>query len=174
MKRVVTGFNGDGASIFVSQDEPATTYENTGIKWTEIWSSYPHDLLPIDPNSGPKREAVNDSVFPSKGKTIFRVLEFAPNLIDPATLNETELAEMNKVLPGLASHMEPGNPGMHTTDSIDYGVILSGKIKMELDDGQTAELCPGDVWIQNGTRHAWRVEEKCLMAVVLVGVDRCT
>lgn len=172
MKRVVTGFDDKGTSIFVSQDEPATTYENTGIKWTEIWSSYPDDLLPIDPPSGPKREAVNDSVFPSTGKTIFRVLEFSPNLIDPSTLNETELAELNSALPGLASHVEPDNPGMHTTDSIDYGVILSGKIKMELDDGQTTELSPGDVWIQNGTRHAWRVEETCLMAVVLVGVDR--
>ena len=43
---------------------------------------------------------------------------------------------------------------------------------MELDDGQTTELKAGDVWIQNGTRHAWRVEEKCTMSVVLVGMDR--
>ena len=93
-------------------------------------------------------------------------------MIDPSTLGHSELAELNKALPGLASHVEPDNPGMHTTDSVDYGVILSGKITMELDDGQTTELEAGDVWIQNGTRHAWRVEEKCTMAVVLVGMDR--
>ena len=82
------------------------------------------------------------------------------------------MEEMNSALPGLTSHVEADNPGMHTTDSIDYGVILSGKITMELDEGKVTELGPGDVWVQNGTRHAWRVTEKCSMAVVLVGVDR--
>ena len=72
----------------------------------------------------------------------------------------------------MIDHVEADNPGMHATDSVDYGVILSGKITMELDDGEVTELVPGDVWIQNGTRHAWRVEEKCTMAVVLVGVKR--
>ena len=172
MKRVVTGFDDKGTSIFISQDDVKTTYENEGLRWTELWSSYPDDTLPIDPPSGPKRETVNDSVFPSVGKSIFRILEFSPNLFDPSTLNEQEMEEMNSALPGLASHVEADNPGMHTTDSIDYGVILSGKITMELDEGEVTELGPGDVWVQNGTRHAWRVTEKCSMAVVLVGVDR--
>jgi quercetin dioxygenase-like cupin family protein len=61
---------------------------------------------------------------------------------------------------------------MHATGSVDYGVILSGKITLELDEGEVTELGPGDVFVQNGTRHAWRVEEKCTMAVVLVGVER--
>ena len=172
MKRVVTGFDDSGTSIFISKDAPQVTYENVGLRWTEIWSSYPDDTLPIDPPAGPIRETVNESVFPSTGKSIFRVLELAPNMIDPSALGDSELAELNNALPGLASHVEPDNSGMHTTDSVDYGVILSGKITMELDDGQTAELEAGDVWIQNGTRHAWRVEEKCTMAVVLVGMDR--
>ena len=57
-------------------------------------------------------------------------------------------------------------------DSVDYGVIISGKIKLELDDGEQVELTAGDVFVQNGTRHAWRAEEHCRMAVVLVGTDR--
>ena len=172
MKRVVTGFDDNGTSIFISKGAPQVTYENVGLRWTEIWSSYPDDTLPIDPPAGPIREKVNESVFPSIGKSIFRILEFAPNMMDPSTLADSELAELDKALPGLASHVEPDSPGMHTTDSVDYGVILSGKITMELDDGRTTELEAGDVWIQNGTRHAWRVEEKCTMAVVLVGMDR--
>ena len=38
--------------------------------------------------------------------------------------------------------------------------------------GEQVELTAGDVFVQNGTRHAWRVEEHCRMAVVLVGTDR--
>lgn len=172
MKRVVTGFDGKGKSIFMSQDEPEVTYETESFQWTELWNSYPDDTLPIDPPCGPKREAINDSVFPSVGKSIFRIIEFSPNTFDLSTLKEQEIERLKSSLPGLVDHMEAGDPGMHATDSIDYGVILSGKIKLELDEGEVTELGPGDVWIQNGTRHAWRVAEKCTMAVVLVGVDR--
>ena len=46
--------------------------------------------------------------------------------------------------------------GMHTTDTVDYDVILSGELWMELDDGVEVHLKPGDCVIQNGTRHAWQ------------------
>lgn len=172
MKRVVTGFDEKGRSVFVSQEQPEVTYENSSVRWTELWSSYPDDTLPIDPPCGPERESVHGSVFPSVGKSIFRLLEFSPVAFDASKLSEQEIQKVTSSLPGLIDHLEPDNPGMHTTDSIDYGVILSGRITMELDDGQVIELGPGDVWIQNGTRHAWRVEEKCVMAVVLIGVGR--
>ncbi|HIE87364.1 MAG: cupin domain-containing protein [bacterium] len=61
---------------------------------------------------------------------------------------------------------------MHTTDSVDYGVILSGRIKLELDDENIVNLEAGEVFVQNGTRHAWRVEEPCRMAAVLAGTQR--
>lgn len=172
MKRVVTGIDKNGKSIFVSQESPEITYEHEYVRWTELWSSYPDDTIPIEPPYGPKRTHVNESVFPSVGKSIFRFLEFSPAKFDPSKLSEQELGKMKSALPGLLDHIEAEDAEMHATGSIDYGVILSGKIILELDDGQVTELCPGDVWIQNGTRHAWRVEEKCTMAVVLVGVER--
>ena len=60
---------------------------------------------------------------------------------------------------------------MHTTATVDYEVVLSGRVVLELDDGETRELKAGDTVIQNGTRHAWRnpFDEPCLLAVVLVG-----
>ena len=83
-----------------------------------------------------------------------------------------EITEIKSCLPGLLDHVETDDAEMHATGSVDYGVILSGKITLELDEGEVTELGPGDVFVQNGTRHAWRVEEKCTMAVVLVGVER--
>ena len=172
MKRVVTGFAEKGTSIFVSQEQPEVTYENESVRWTELWSSYADDAIPINPPYGPKRVNVNDSVFPSIGKSIFRILEFHPKPFDASALSEQELSEMRVSLPGLLDHVEDEDSQMHATGSIDYGVIISGKINLELDDGQVTELLPGDVFVQTGTRHAWRVEEKCTMAVVLVGVER--
>ena len=50
----------------------------------------------------------------------------------------------------------PGvTPRNHRTDSIDYAVVMSGEIDMELDDGVTVRLKAGDVLVQRGTIHNW-------------------
>ena len=36
-----------------------------------------------------------------------------------------------------------------------WGVVLEGTIGLELDDGVEVTLAPGDVVVQNGTRHRW-------------------
>ena len=66
---------------------------------------------------------------------------------------------------------EPGvTPRNHRTDSIDYAVVISGEIGMELDDGVMVYLKAGDVLVQRGTIHNWvnRGTEACMVAFVLV------
>ena len=49
----------------------------------------------------------------------------------------------------------PGvSPRNHRTDSIDYAVVISGEIDMELDIG-SVHLKAGDVLVQRGTIHNW-------------------
>jgi quercetin dioxygenase-like cupin family protein len=65
---------------------------------------------------------------------------------------------------------EPGvTPRRHRTDSVDYAVVISGTIDMELD-GETVTLNAGDVLVQRGTVHNWvnRSNEPCIIAFVLV------
>jgi hypothetical protein len=45
-------------------------------------------------------------------------------------------------LPGVLANLEPDNPGMHTTDTIDFEVVLSGELILELDDGVETVLGP--------------------------------
>lgn len=63
---------------------------------------------------------------------------------------------------------------MHTTDTTDFGVLVSGSLVLELDDGAEVALAPGDAVVQNGTRHRWRVvgDEPAVMAVCIVGAYR--
>ena len=66
---------------------------------------------------------------------------------------------------------EPGvTPRNHRTDSIDYAVVISGEIDMDLD-GTVVHLRAGDVLVQRGTLHNWinRGREACVIAFVLVG-----
>jgi quercetin dioxygenase-like cupin family protein len=65
----------------------------------------------------------------------------------------------------------PGvSPRNHRTDSIDYAVVISGEIDMELDDGVVVKLKAGDVMVQRGTIHNWVNHGKapCVIAFVLV------
>ena len=93
----------------------------------------------------------------------------------PADLDlQAAQAELEEKLPGVLAYLEPDNPGMHTTDTIDFEVVLSGELILELDDGVETVLRPGDTAVKNGTRHCWgnRGAELAVMAVFMVGTHR--
>ena len=60
-------------------------------------------------------------------------------------------------------------PRNHRTESIDYAVVISGEIDMEMD-GTTVHLAAGDVLVQRGTIHNWinRATKPCVIAFVLI------
>ena len=65
---------------------------------------------------------------------------------------------------------DPGvSPRNHRTDSIDYAVVMSGEIDMELDVG-SVHLKAGDVLVQRGTIHNWvnKGKEPCIIAFTLI------
>ena len=113
---------------------------------------------------------------PERGETRLMVVTFAPDSVmmskdfNPAAAGQEFMEE----LPDLAAKFEPDNPGMHTTDTVDYGIVLDGEVWLELDDGKQVHLKPHDVVIQNGTRHAWRNkgDKPVKIAFVLIGARR--
>ena len=78
----------------------------------------------------------------SPGGSVFRIVDMAPGCRSP----------------------------MHRTNSLDYGIVLTGEIVLELDDGAAATLVAGDVVVQRGTIHAWvnRTDAWCRIAFVLL------
>jgi quercetin dioxygenase-like cupin family protein len=71
---------------------------------------------------------------------------------------------MVELMPGRAS-------APHRTHSIDYGIVLSGRIELVLIDGATVALAAGDIVVQRGTMHLWRnpsATEPARVAFVLV------
>jgi quercetin dioxygenase-like cupin family protein len=63
----------------------------------------------------------------------------------------------------------------HRTDSIDYAVVISGEIDMELDVG-SVHLNAGDVLVQRGTIHNWanNGSEPCVIAFALISAKPVT
>jgi mannose-6-phosphate isomerase-like protein (cupin superfamily) len=86
------------------------------------------------------------------------------------------LEEFQQKMPGVMEALESDHPGMHTTETVDFDVVVFGEVVMELDDGAEVVLKAGDCVIQNGTRHAWhnRSSERAVIAFALVGAERKT
>jgi len=98
------------------------------------------ESFPVN-NTGDSDEGLREVGTTLKNGTVFRVVEFGP---------------------GVA-------PRNHRTDSIDYAVVLSGEIDMELTES-VVHLKAGDVLVQRGTIHNWinRGTTPCVMAFVLI------
>jgi mannose-6-phosphate isomerase-like protein (cupin superfamily) len=173
VRRVVTGHDRNGKAVFASDQEvdPLTAALMPGGELHRLWGA---DLAPTFPDDGgPTAQRTN---FPPVGGYRFGFATIPPGTVPvPADLDlQAALAEMEEKLPGLMAYMEPDNLGMHTTDTIDFEVILSGELILELDDGVEKVLRPGDTVVQNGTRHRWRNQgtEPVVMAVFMVGAHR--
>ena len=62
----------------------------------------------------------------------------------------------------------------HRTETIDFGIVLSGEIVLLLDEGETT-VRQGDIVVQRGTNHGWanRTDQPCRIAFILID-GRCT
>ena len=98
------------------------------------------ESFPVD-NTGDADAGLRQVGTTLNNGTVFRVVEFAPGV-----------ARRN-----------------HRTDSIDYAVVVSGEIDMELDDS-VVHLKARDVLVQRGTIHNWvnRGATPCVIAFVLI------
>lgn len=173
VRRVVTKRDAQGKSVVASDglSHWSKDFEHTpGFSSTVVWQTPPIPSLTI---SGADPTQSVRTLVPSPGGTTFVVVTFPPDAVmgDPKFDPEAAGREHAEESPGLVDCFEPDNPGMHTTPTADYGIVLQGEIWLELDDGKLVHLKQHDVVIQNGTRHAWRNLGKApaTLAFVLIG-----
>jgi quercetin dioxygenase-like cupin family protein len=141
-RRVITGHDRNNvAKVIVEGPAANTKLPREGIASTLMWCS---DQMPADIAIGDNTEDMGARMLgtaPPANGSRFIVMEFAPGI-------ESE---------------------MHRTETIDYIVVLSGEIDMDMDDS-TVHLKTGDIMVQRGTNHAWvnRGREPARLAIVLL------
>lgn len=130
MKRVVTDRGEDGRSSILIEE--SVSEGNGGAR---IWETAPG--FPLGRNPDPNRPTLDFA----KGQIEARYLELPTDAM---------MAEYLKAgIPGLDAN------GFHDTGTLDFLVLLEGRLVLELDDG-SVDLSPGDVVVQRSTNHAWR------------------
>jgi mannose-6-phosphate isomerase-like protein (cupin superfamily) len=175
IRNVVTGHDDQGKAVVAADREVDATSLDLmpGYGFNLLWSTV---STPRFPDAG--SEMPSPTYFPSEGGTRFLVFTIPGQRTPPApgTDMAQARAQAGATLPGLLDAMDPDNPGMHRSDTIDFVYVLEGEIVLELDDAHETTLRAGDTAVQNGTRHAWRNRSgrTCRMLVCMSGAKTGT
>jgi mannose-6-phosphate isomerase-like protein (cupin superfamily) len=156
VRRVVTGHTPEGVAVVVSDEEAALmAVGDRGSATGALWSRDDAGRFPDD-----GRQPEMSASFPPIGGNVLAVMELAPAGDD---FHEF-------VRDALSSWADPDEPGMHRTATMDYDIVLEGSVGLELDDGAEVLLGPGDIVVQNGTRHRWHNRGDTVARVVSVAI----
>lgn len=140
-RRVVTGHGPDGRSVVLTDGPAETRRSKYGAVLHEVWRTAGAPA-PIAP-AEPRESTDRPLVVPPEPSgTVVRIVDLEPQSRSP----------------------------MHRTETVDYGIVLSGAVVLVLDDGSETLLHAGDVVVQRGTDHAWLNpgDSSARMAFVLV------
>ena len=170
VRRVVTGHDKDGKSIFLSDGFAPNVKEMEsmpGLALTDLWETA---KAPAS-NAGEADAAARPvRLEPPKSGTILRIVEFPP---DSAWRGNADAGKaFGSIGAGHASAAHSTDVMMHKTSTVDYIIVLKGEIYAIMNKGETL-LKAGDVLVQRGTTHSWSVRgtEPCIIAAVLVSAD---
>jgi Cupin domain len=167
-RRVVTGHTEAGLSTIVADGPSARIFDDlgqAGLIFEEIWHTTQTPAL-IDPVQTEADEPKLLLSPPPNGVRI-RVLEIPPET------DETDDADIDAVFEKVgaadAQVASTRHRSFHRTETIDFGIVMSGEVELLLDEGETT-VRAGDIVVQRGTNHGWanRTDTPCRIAFVLI------
>ncbi|MFN0111837.1 MAG: cupin domain-containing protein [Blastocatellia bacterium] len=171
IRRIVTGHNEQGKAVIASEGAPPKIIELKavpGMVFYEIWNTNTSPV-PIDNSDDPTLRPLQ--LHPTPNGSIIRFVDFPPDTIQNIVSAEDIAAGFAQIGAANATTHNSDSPHklMHRTETIDYGILLSGELWLVVDEGET-KLNVGDVVIQRGTNHAWsnRSNEPARMVFILL------
>lgn len=167
LRRIVTGHDANGRSLVAIDGPPGRRQASL----REIWNTAGS---PVDSCDGSDRGAGEQNLSPVANGNNFRWFIVPP--ADSSISNEELEKAVAEGFAALgASHERPDtsrHPSMHKTKTIDYIILLSGKVTLLLDEDER-DLEPFNVVVQRGTNHAWinKGEEPALLCAILIDAE---
>ena len=168
IRRVVTGHDADGKAVIVADGEaPRSWRRPSGLRPRLCWVA---DTMPIGNVGHSDGGDQGIGIPPPPHGSVFRLVAFSSEGDDLDHADPTG-QEMRKAAGAIVKDDEgltARHSGMHTTNTIDDAVMLSGEIDMLVDEDEV-HLQAGDV-VQRSTYHAWanRGTELCRIAFILI------
>lgn len=172
IRRVVTGHDAHRDAVIATDGALPTVVALAAIPGTmfhEVWSTA---ATPVSIDNGPDPTIGPLCLPPPAHGTRIRFVDIPPDTEDFLKHGAARMKDaFSQVGDVHASTVRPNSPHplMHRTETVDYGIVISGEVTLVLDKGE-ANLKAGDVVIQRGTNHAWanRSGKPCRMLFMLV------
>ena len=160
VRRVVTGHDDSGRAVIVAREEVPALEACQGASIWSPWSSDSPARYPDDGRDPPS----STFAFPPPGGCSVSIIQLRAGCTESF---DAFIAE------AMAPVADPSTPGMHKTATTDFDLVIAGELTLELDDGLEEVLHPGDIVIQNGTRHRWinRGDADAVWAAFVVGAE---
>ncbi len=169
-RRLVTGIDSDGRSHAAFDGPSPGRFDLLTTQFDVMWTTSSSPPA-VDEDRDPA-DVDRFAQLPAPGGINWVMLRVPPESESEAVDRESdEYAEaMSRFDTGGTA--EPGDSGWHTTDTLDFIVVVSGQIELELDDGVHL-LAAGDCIVQRATRHRWRNpgDEPCILSGVLISLE---
>ena len=176
VRRIVTGHNAAGKSVVLFDGVADSILENPtrpGRGLTNLWVTASTPAPNAGGDDAAKRPVLLE---PPANGSVFRFFQImpeeSPDDVDPAE-QERRAAAGFAAMGAAHARVDTGrHPSMHKTDTVDYIILLSGRITMLLDEGEV-DLEPMDVVVQRGTNHGWvnRGTEPAVLAGILIDAE---
>jgi len=168
-RRVVTAIDEHGRS-YIAEDGPSPAtigFPGGPYRNANFWRTHamPSAIEAPDDIAGHK------GVLPPRHGTVLRVIDFPPQADTPEERAAIARAVFAAIYPDAIHHADSGRSAtMHTTDTIDYAIVLQGEIVAVMDRDETL-LKAGDILIQRGTAHGWENRSGAMARVAFVLID---
>jgi mannose-6-phosphate isomerase-like protein (cupin superfamily) len=170
VRRIVTAIDTQGRSYFLADgDTPSilTVPERPGYCVQNLWRT---DAAPSRIDAPDPAALIKGTAPPVRG-TVMRTIDIPPEAKDPEQRRRNAEATFRAIFSDLhRPAADSPHPAFHTTDTIDYAIVLSGEIYAVMDRGETL-MRAGDVLIQRGTPHAWSNRSSAICRVLFILVD---
>lgn len=155
IRRIIARDDAHGVSR-IAEDAASTAVltvpARPGYRVVNIWQTDSAPALIGAPDLATNKPGIE----PAKtGGTILRIVDFPPEVADPAELKRQMGATFGGIFKDAQKDDRQGkHPGMHRTETVDYAVVLEGEVYAVMDEGETL-MHAGDILIQDATNHAW-------------------
>jgi len=158
---VVAGLDSDGNAIFIDPPRRPSHVVGDALETTFFWSARPPLRFP-DEMGGESRGVAEMA----PGESRFGLVCFPPRSAGKLDLRDAR--------PGSEYDPPDMDRAMHATETIDYEVILSGKVDFKLSNGDMRTLTAGTCLVVTGAMHAWSnpYDEPCIVSFVAVRIGR--
>lgn len=155
---VIAGTGPDGKPCFLDRGTAQVSHTQGVIEVAFLWSVAGVPALPDGIGGSPTAIAL-----PGPGGSACGIVRF------PA--NSAGRLDAKALLQNSAEAHEQDNAAMHSHHTIDYEIVLSGKIDIVLQGNQRRTLKAGDILVMGGLPHAWEnvYDEDCTYVFVTVG-----